>query len=151
MFFKHCIYIAFENNCNNLCPDFKQGVSTLKGNIIMKLISLLLFFVAVIISNLTAAQTVIHVWEKQELTFTAANTYRNPYAGDVTIWVDLKGPGFNKRVYGFWDGGQIFHLRIVATKAGEWTWTSGSSPEDPGLSGKSGSFTAVDWDRSRKR
>ena len=90
------------------------------------------------------AQNLIHVWEKQELTFTAANSYKNPYT-DVTVWIDLTGPGFSKRVYGFWDGGQTFHLRLVATRPGTWIWKSGSSPEDPGMSGKSGSFTAVDW------
>ena len=86
----------------------------------------------------------VHVWEKQELTFTAANTYANPYT-EVIVWVDLKGPGFAKRIYGFWDGGQTFHLRLLATAPGEWTWQSGSSPADAGLAGKTGAFTAVAW------
>ena len=83
-----------------------------------------------------------HVWEKQEVTLTAAGSYKNPYT-DVTVWVHLTGPGFDKRVYGFWDGGQTFRVRVVATALGEWKWTSGSSPEDDGLSGKSGSFAAL--------
>ena len=91
----------------------------------------------------------LHVWEKHELRFTAVNTYQNPYT-DVVVWVDLQGPGFNKRVYGFWDGGQTFHLRVMATAPGTWTWTSGSEPADPGLSGKAGSFTAVEWTESEK-
>ncbi|HVZ64404.1 MAG TPA: DUF4038 domain-containing protein [Lacunisphaera sp.] len=86
----------------------------------------------------------VHVWEKQELTFTAANTYANAYT-DVVVWVDLKGPGFAKRVYGFWDGGQVFHLRLMATAPGQWTWKSGSNQRDAGLNGKSGAFTAVAW------
>ena len=86
----------------------------------------------------------VHVWEKQELSFTAAKTYANPYT-DVVVWIDLKGPGFAKRVYGFWDGGQTFHLRLLAIMPGEWTWTSGSSPADPGLGGKNGAFTAIAW------
>ena len=61
-----------------------------------------------------AALTPVHVWEKQELTFTAERTYANTYT-DVIVWVDLVGPGFSKRVYGFWDGGQTFHLRVLAT------------------------------------
>lgn len=85
-----------------------------------------------------------HVWEKQELTFTAKNTYSNAYT-EVTVWVDLTGPGFHKRVYGFWDGGQTFRVRVVATAAGSWQWRSGSSPSDAGLDGRSGSFTASDW------
>ena len=45
----------------------------------------------------------VHVWEKKELTFTSERSFRNAYT-DVRIWVDLRGPGFDKRVYGFWDG-----------------------------------------------
>jgi hypothetical protein len=115
----------------------------------MKFLKLLLLTFVLLINQGIAKSDKIHVWEKQELTFTAANTYNNPYT-DATIWVDLKGPGFSKRVYGFWDGDQVFHVRIVATKAGEWTWQSGSEPEDPGLSGKSGSFNAVDWTEQEK-
>ena len=44
-----------------------------------------------------------HVWEKIEVSLTANQNFPNPYA-DVIVWVDLTGPGFNKRVYGFWDG-----------------------------------------------
>jgi hypothetical protein len=97
----------------------------------------------------TTAATPVHIWEMQELTFTALNTYKNPYT-DATVWVELTGPGFKKRVYGFWDGGNTFRVRLVATKAGDWTWKSGSTPNDPGLSGKTGSFTAVEWSQKEK-
>ena len=110
----------------------------------MRLLKQLIFALAFAVSPFLAAQNMVHVWEKQELTFTAANSYKNAYT-DITIWVDLVGPGFNKRVYGFWDGGQVFHLRLVATQPGTWTWKSGSNPEDPGLAGKSGSFKVIDW------
>ena len=115
----------------------------------MKTLSHLLFVLMFAVSPLLEAQNAIHVWEKQELTFTATNSYKNAYT-EVTVWVDLVGPGFNKRVYGFWDGNQTFHLRIVATQPGKWTWKSGSSPEDLGLAGKSGSFTAIDWTEAEK-
>ena len=46
-----------------------------------------------------------------------AATNTNPYA-DVTVWVDLEGPGFSKRVYGFWDGGREFTVRVLATARG---------------------------------
>ena len=92
----------------------------------------------------------VHIWEKQEVTLTAARSYANPYT-DVIIWVDLSGPGFNKRVYGFWDGGQVFRVRLLATAPGPWSWRSGSSPEDPGLTGKTGGFTAVEWTEDEKR
>jgi hypothetical protein len=110
-----------------------------------QLTSLLLFA----FSSACAAGHETHIWEKQEITLVAANSYNNAYT-DVTVWVDLRGPGFNRRVYGFWDGGQTFHVRLVATSPGGWTWTSGSDPADPGLSGKSGSFTAAEWSDEEK-
>src|ERR1035441_5517390 len=59
-----------------------------------------------------------HVWEKQELTLTAAGAFANPYT-DVTVWVDLAGPNFHKRVYGFWDGGRTFRVRLAANAPGD--------------------------------
>jgi len=35
--------------------------------------------------------------------------------------------------------------------AGEWTWRSGSSPTDPGLSGLHGEFRAIDWSEEEKQ
>lgn len=96
-----------------------------------------------------AAQTEVHVWETQELTFNSSNSYNNAYT-DVKFWIDLKGPGFDKRVYGFWDGGNIFRVRFVATKAGMWNWKTGSDSNDAGLSGKTGSLTARDWTEKEK-
>ncbi len=86
----------------------------------------------------------IHVWEKQELTFTSASSFTNPYT-DVVVWVDLTGPHFRKRIFGFWDGGRTFKVRLVATEPGRWTWSSGSNPRDAGLAGQQGSLTAVAW------
>ncbi len=91
----------------------------------------------------------VHVWEKIELTFTAERTYDNPYF-DVDVWVDLEGPGFRKRCYGFWDGGNVFRVRILATSPGQWRWTSGASTDDPGFVGKSGTFWAVPWTEAEK-
>ncbi|MDR1903407.1 MAG: DUF5060 domain-containing protein [Treponema sp.] len=82
------------------------------------------------------------VWEVQEITLSASGDYKNPYM-DADVWIDLKGPGFEKRVYGFWDGDQIFKIRFTATAPGEWTYRSGSFPENPGLAGKSGCLTAL--------
>jgi hypothetical protein len=93
---------------------------------------------------LVQAHAAVHPWEKQELTFTAARAYPNPYT-DAAVWVDLTGPHFQKRIYGFWDGGATFRVRLVATEPGQWRWRSGSTPADPGLSGKTGAFTAVPW------
>ncbi|HEX7070333.1 MAG TPA: DUF5060 domain-containing protein, partial [Rhodothermales bacterium] len=92
----------------------------------------------------------VHVWEKQELTFTSSKAFENPYTS-VTVWVDLTGPNFKKRVYGFWDGDRTFRVRLLATAPGVWHWRSGSDPEDSGLAGKSGTFTAIAWTEEEKK
>lgn len=86
----------------------------------------------------------IHVWEKHEITLTAERDYANPYT-DIAFWIELEGPGFKRRCYGFWDGGKTFRVRVTAAAPGQWRWRSGSDPQDPGLSGRTGSFTAVRW------
>ena len=91
-----------------------------------------------------------HVWEKMELTLIANQNFSNPYT-DVIVWVDLTGPGFNKRVYGFWDGGKTFRVRVTATAPGTWHWVSGSDPADSGLAGKRESFVAADWTAEEKK
>lgn len=100
-------------------------------------------------SQLTGQET-RHIWEKVEITLRAQSSYDNPYT-DVVAWVDLKGPDFEKRCYGFWDGGDVFRVRVTATAPGTWTWKSGSRPADPGLQGSSGSFIAVDWTQAQKQ
>ena len=92
----------------------------------------------------------VHVWSTQEITFAAAHDYANPYA-DVTCWIDLEGPNFSKRVYGFWDGGRTFKARFVATAPGEWRWRSGSNqPDDAGLNNGRGKLRAVAWTDAEK-
>ncbi len=85
-----------------------------------------------------------HIWEMREITFTAEKRYENPYT-DVDFWVQLKGPGFDGKVWGFWDGENVFKVRVVAMTPGEWRWESGSNVGDPGLDQKTGKFTAVAW------
>lgn len=92
---------------------------------------------------------VFHIWEKVEVKLYAKNHYGNPYT-DLKVWIDLKGPDFEKRCYGFWDGENIFLVRVMATSPGKWSWKSGSDPHDPGLEGKRGGFTAAGWTESEK-
>jgi len=89
------------------------------------------------------------VWEKVEITLYAEKSYENPYK-KVEVWVDLKGPGFEKRCYGFWDGDNVFRVRVLASAAGMWSWRSGSNKSDRGLNGKSGSFEAVECSEAQK-
>ena len=105
--------------------------------------------VLLVLPALTPAETRVHVWTKHEITLTAANQYRNPYT-EVEVWVDLTGPGFARRVYGFWDGGQTFRVRVLATAPGRWSWSSGANRNDPGLRGRRGSFTATAWSEPEK-
>lgn len=112
------------------------------------LILWLISFQAIAFQSTTAAN--LHIWEMQEITLKAEKTYNNYYK-DVTVWVDLKGPDFSKRVYGFWDGNNIFKVRLVATKPGQWTWISGSNQNaDAGLHRKTGQFTAIEWTEKEK-
>ena len=91
----------------------------------------------------------VGVWEKVEITLQSAKTYENPYK-DVEVWVDLAGPGFKKRCYGFWDGGKTFRVRVMAVAPGTWTWCSGASKSDSGLAGARGIFKAVAWTEAQK-
>ena len=59
----------------------------------------------------TARADSTHVWEKVEIKLQAQRQYDNPYT-DVKVWVDLKGPEFERRCYGFWDGGHTFRVRV---------------------------------------
>lgn len=86
-----------------------------------------------------------HVWEMQEIILESARAHENPYV-EVDCWIDLEGPGFAKRVHGFWDGGRTFRVRFVATVPGEWKWRTGSNqPDDTGLNGGTGALRAVAW------
>jgi len=86
----------------------------------------------------------------REIRLQASRQYTNPYV-DVECWVELRGPGFAHRVYGFWDGDDAFRVRMVATAPGRWSWRSGSNqPADAGLNGKSSSFTARAWTEAEK-
>ena len=86
----------------------------------------------------------VRLWEPYEITLEAREAYDNPYT-DVTVWVHLEGPGFEKRVYGFWDGDNVFRVRILATEPGVWSWRSGASCSDAGLCGERGRLNAVPW------
>lgn len=77
-------------------------------------------FVALSCYPALSAQPPAHVWELQEIELRASRPYANPYV-DLECWVELKGPGFSKRVYGFWDGGDVFRVRLVATAPGQWS------------------------------
>jgi len=130
-----------------------NGKASLKsGGIRAPVLFLFTLFLLVVFSGARepALGATCHVWEKIEIRLQAENSYENPYK-EVKVWVDLTGPGFRKRCYGFWDGGDTFRVRVLATAPGSWGWKSGSSKSDPGLNGKTGNFTAVAWSEAEKR
>lgn len=111
---------------------------------------LILFFFAGIITLHAQPSSTLKTWQMHEITLHAEQEYENPYT-DITVWVELEGPDFSKRVYGFWDGGNVFKVRVTATVPGRWRWISGSNqPEDAGLNNQSGSFTAEAWTEAEK-
>jgi len=128
-------------------PIFRPG--GLRGHAV----SPLTFFVAITVFsgmfNIVFADT-YHAWEKVEIILRAKESYKNPYK-ETEVWVDLKGPGFEKRCYGFWDGGNTFRVHVLATTPGMWTWSSGSNQPDSGLNGKTGKFIATAWDEAEKK
>jgi hypothetical protein len=92
----------------------------------------------------------VHVWETQEIILESSRDYPNAY-NDVDCWIELTGPGFKKRIYGFWDGGRTFRVRFVASTAGEWTWYTGSNQkDDAGLNAGAGRLRAVEWSEADK-
>ncbi|MFZ5828968.1 MAG: DUF4038 domain-containing protein [Planctomycetota bacterium] len=97
-----------------------------------------------------AAAATVHVWESVEITLSAASASAEPWP-NMQVWVDLEGPGFSQRCYGFWDGGNTYRVRVQANAPGTWNWRSGSEPEDAGLAGKSGRFEAAAWTDAEKQ
>lgn len=93
----------------------------------------------------------VRTWQMRQIVLHAEKSYQNPYM-DVDAWLELSGPGFNKRIYGFWDGGNRFAYRIVATAPGRWSWRSASNhADDNGLNGHRGEFIARGWTEREKR
>jgi hypothetical protein len=91
----------------------------------------------------------VHVWDKVEIELQAKKEYTNPYC-EIETWVILEGPDYCKKVYGFWDGGKTFKIRIAPVSAGKWSWCSGSNTEDEGLNGIKGNFVVIEWTEEEK-
>jgi len=98
----------------------------------------------------TGKKDIFKVMQVNEVAFHSQKSYKNPYM-DVDLWVDLNGPdGLSYRIPAFWDGGQVFRVRLVATKQGVWNWSTGARTGDGGLDNQSGSFKASAWTEAEK-
>lgn len=105
----------------------------------------LLFLVIFMLSSCGNKEVeVLHVYEIHEVVLESSGSYGNPYK-EVECWVELKGPGVIKKIYGFWNGDKEFVFRLVATLPGIWSWSSHSNQEDSGLNNRSGEFRAITW------
>mgnify|MGYP000494913274 CR=1 FL=1 len=104
--------------------------------------------------HLLAQNNDFAVMEVVEVKFNSQERYSNPYL-DVDVWIELKKSRNGSAVYRipvFWDGGNVFRARLVATSAGQWTWkviNETVDKSDQGFLGKSGSFTAIPADVSK--
>jgi hypothetical protein len=128
-----------------------MGVTVMLRSVCVGAVLALSWLSVLCAQSVVSTRSAAHIWELQEIELRAARAYANPYV-EVECWVELKGPGFSKRVYGFWDRGDVYRVRIVATTPGEWSWTSGSNqPADVGLNGRTGGFAARNWTEEEKR
>jgi hypothetical protein len=119
---------------------------SIENRFILSILGVFLTFGSSCLRN-TGNEEKIHTWEMLEITLLAEKEYSNYYT-DVTCWVELKGPGFSKRIYGFWDGGNIYKVRVVAIRPGKWQWKSSSNQtDDNGLNNKQGEFNATGWSK----
>jgi hypothetical protein len=114
---------------------------------IFKTFLITIFLSHLLISCTNKNQEQVHVFEIKEIQLEANNDYKNPYK-EVECWVELSGPDFKKKIYGFWNGEKEFVFRLVATSSGLWSWKSFSNVNDKGLNGKEGSFEAIEWNEN---
>ena len=77
-----------------------------------------------------------------EVTFRAASSPADPFAG-LAVDVDWLGPrGASRTVPAFWDGDDRYAVRFAATEPGTYTYTTrATDPGDAGVHGQTGSLT----------
>ena len=123
-----------------------------KEDILMNKPIEMLFTLTIVLATTFGGQlrAATHVYEAVEATFTATRTYNNPYT-DVNLWVNLTGPSGTYRIPGFWDGGNTFRVRLVATTPGTWQWSTDSQTGDHGLDNQRGAFEAIAWTDAEKK
>lgn len=88
----------------------------------------------VTINNTTPSNPQATQYKRWEASLTSAKTYANPFR-DIRLSVQYTGPaGQILQGYGFWDGGNVFKIRMSFPEAGTWGYTtSASNTTDSGL------------------
>ena len=99
----------------------------------------LLYVVLLLISCRTEA-TVLR-FDTAEIVLHSAVPYENPFT-DVQLTAQVIAPsGRSLTLEGFFDGGDVFKVRVFADETGTWSWSTRSN--DAGLDGQTGSFTVA--------
>lgn len=105
---------------------------------------LMLFLLA--IASLAQAEEPPRQWRPIELTFMSDREIPHPFDFDATDFrVEFTGPDKQPMLMpGFWDGGRTWKVRFVPTQPGKWKYrTICQPPENKGLHGQTGEFTAL--------
>lgn len=91
------------------------------------------------VSNTTAPQAYATQYKRWEARLTSTKSYTNPFT-DVTLSVQYTGPaGQRLQGYGFWDGDNVFKMRMAFPESGTWHYkTSASDTTDSGLHNMTG-------------
>jgi hypothetical protein len=85
----------------------------------------------------TGETIIVSQYREHEIVLRTSGQHANPYTG-VSLSATFTGPTKTVRVNGFWDGGELFKLRMLPTEVGVWQWRTTSS--DPELNNLAGSF-----------
>lgn len=87
------------------------------------------------------ALTQVGVYDVFEVSFKASGNYLNPYV-DTSVTVNFVTPsGKDISINGFWDGGNVWKVRLAPNEIGIWTFSTSSS--DSGLNDNTGSFECI--------
>lgn len=102
-----------------------------------RIILVVISFVCFIFCNetLRASSQNIHVWDMQEITFTAENDYENPYT-EVTCWVELRDPDFQSAFTDF--GTAVKHSKSALSPPNPVNGTGRAAPISPMITGSTG-------------
>src|SRR3972149_8325867 len=85
----------------------------------------LCFFVYSVIP-IVCAEPIVEKWGVFELTFNTTKYYGNPYT-DVSLSAVFEGPNESIKIEGFWDGKDIWKIRMAPTEAGKWKYITHST------------------------
>ncbi|MBR3955845.1 MAG: DUF4038 domain-containing protein [Clostridia bacterium] len=89
-----------------------------------------------------AAQT----WVMQEFVFESEKTYADPF-NDVNMDVNLYGNGRMYTLPAFWDGGNVWKVRLVCPSAGTWYFeTACTDTQNTALHNRTGKIECTEYD-----